>query len=93
MPDKVFIGSASHYVQLCHQDMLLLDQARSARKQRFDKEGLVCYDDIIAPRGGNIDAQLVAFFVNQFVDLRNHNTVVECSGLNQRRSIFDALAV
>lgn len=51
-----------------HQYVFLLNQARIAGEERFDKERLVGNHHVIDPRAGNIDARQIAFVVHQFVD-------------------------
>lgn len=73
-----------------HQDVLLLDQARIAGKQRFDKERLIGDHHVINPRTRNIDAGQVALVVHQLVDTGYHDAVAEGGGLHQRRGVFGA---
>ncbi|CAH0246193.1 hypothetical protein SRABI106_02512 [Rahnella aquatilis] len=75
-----------------HQHVNRFDQARVTGEQRFDEEWLVGDDHEIDPVARNIDARQISVFFNQFVDLRNHDTVFEGCGFDQRRGVFGACA-
>ncbi|SAQ22797.1 Uncharacterised protein [Klebsiella michiganensis] len=74
----------------CHQDMFLLNQARIAGKQRLDKERFIRDDHVVNPRTGDIHARQIALVIDQFVNLRNNDAVMERGGFHQRRGIFGA---
>ncbi|MNZ43611.1 hypothetical protein D3C78_612180 [compost metagenome] len=75
-----------------HQNVFLLDQARIAGEQRFDKERFVRHYHVVNPGTGDIHTRQVTFVVDQLVHLRNDDTVMERGGFNQRGRVFSACA-
>ncbi|MNC10966.1 hypothetical protein D3C75_586490 [compost metagenome] len=73
-----------------HQDVLLLNQARVAGKQRFDKERFVRHYYVVNPRTRNIHTRQIAFVVHQFVNLGDNNAIVEGCRFDQRWRVFGA---
>ena len=68
------------------------DEARVAGEQRFDEKRFVRRYDEIDPRSRNVHTRQIGFAIDEFVDLRDDDAVLESGGFGDRRGVLGTRA-